>query len=131
MPGRKSSFPTFLAKVMKFKPPTVSTFEAHHPNTTMSFGRLFSSDRLVYRALENTDKDKQLFYDTMSSDPSNLAQSSAELLRPLTSKASDDIMSNLADALLAITICCPVPPDAKGTVDTSGSLTPIVWLTFN
>lgn len=70
----------------------------------MSFDRLFSSTRLIYRALENTPENRDHFLDGVLKDPATLGQSSNKLLKPLTSNDVEKTFSGAADAFLSVVI---------------------------
>jgi RimJ/RimL family protein N-acetyltransferase len=79
----------------------------------MSFDNLFSSSRLIYRALENTPEEKDFFYDIINNDPTTFAQSMNRLIRPLSSEDVDKIFGGAADALLSVRVCLPASEDGE------------------
>lgn len=79
----------------------------------MSFDRLFRSDRLVYRAVEDTPEEKAFLRESWS-DPASYAQATNKLLVPPNAKDLDKDMESLPKALLGVVICLAVEDIDKG-----------------
>lgn len=80
---------------------------------TDSLATLFRSERLIYRAFQNDDKDRAFCYEQITSDPVNYALSDPGLLAPRSRKAEDAMMDELAKSLLAVIICLPPPENEQ------------------
>lgn len=70
----------------------------------------FNSERLVYRAAENTDSDKE-FIQRILNDPTVQKMSTARRKGPLFQKHADDFIKLLQDAFLGVIICLPPSPE--------------------
>jgi RimJ/RimL family protein N-acetyltransferase len=73
----------------------------------VDFRNAFQSQRLVYRAVEDNDEDKNFVQDMIRSDPGIMALQTADLLRPATKDGTEAQMSWFKDCLLAVMICIP------------------------
>lgn len=80
----------------------------------------FRSARLVYRAVEVTEKDKKFIHEQISSDPINSALSGFAMLSPPTSKGTDWLVEKLAGAQLGAMICLPAVTAVGGGADGDG-----------
>ncbi|KAI8627180.1 acyl-CoA N-acyltransferase [Xylariaceae sp. FL1651] len=71
-----------------------------------AFGSAFRSERLVYRAIEDNDRDKNFIFKHLRQDPVSNALASPALHRPFSQLASDQkVELVLKNALLAAMIC--------------------------
>ncbi|KAH6645870.1 acyl-CoA N-acyltransferase [Truncatella angustata] len=75
-------------------------------NTT-KLQRAFRSERLLFRAIEDDDADRQWFYTQVQSDPVSFASLDSSLLRPQIRSRSDAKLSDLQNMLLGVMICLP------------------------
>jgi GNAT superfamily N-acetyltransferase len=92
----------------------------------MSFDHLFSSDRLIYRALENTPENREHFLNVVLKDPATFGQCFNKLLKPLTSNNVEKTFSGAADAFLSVVIY--LKQEARGpTLETP----PVGWLSLD
>jgi RimJ/RimL family protein N-acetyltransferase len=64
----------------------------------------FYSDRLIYRAPEDTPEDKA-FIHTLRSDRTSAENTSRQLIKPLTPKDVDAFLRHLNDCLLGVLVC--------------------------
>lgn len=75
--------------------------------------RAFRSERLVFRAIQDNDADKEWFHEQIQSDPVIFASLDSNILRPQTRSRSDAKLADLRDMLLSVMICLPGSgPDA-------------------
>ncbi|KLU91630.1 hypothetical protein MAPG_10148 [Magnaporthiopsis poae ATCC 64411] len=79
---------------------------------------VFSSERLVFRAMEDNEEDKAWFH-KLKNDPTAFATADLELLRPQTRKRSDEDFLDMAKSTLAVVICLPPPPANETTPETA------------
>lgn len=75
-----------------------------HPDR-MSFGHLFCTKRLVFRALENNSEHTAFIRDIIVDDPETYAQSTDRLLAPLTIDDVERDVAGLVRSLLSVIIC--------------------------
>jgi RimJ/RimL family protein N-acetyltransferase len=64
----------------------------------------FHSDRLIYRAPENTSEDKAFIY-ALRSDRTGAENTSRQLIKPLTHKDVDLFLRHLDESLLGVLVC--------------------------
>jgi len=83
--------------------PPRSTF-GKEPLPMMSLDRLFSSDRLIYRALENTPESRAHYHSVLLQDPETFGQSSNWLLKPPTTNDLEKTFSGAVDVFLSVVI---------------------------
>ncbi len=81
--------------------------------TTDSIDGAFRSARLVYRAVEATERDQKFILEEIMSDPVNVALSSPIMLSPPTMPATLWLTEKLSKAQLGVMICLPPPPAKK------------------
>lgn len=86
---------------------------------TDSLVKVFRSERLIYRAFQNDEKDKAFCYEQITSDPVNYALSDPGLLAPRSRQAEDAMTDDLAKSLLAVVLC--LPADESSTEDQSST----------
>jgi RimJ/RimL family protein N-acetyltransferase len=75
-----------------------------HSPVRMPLDRLFSSDRLIYRYLENTPESREHYLSVLLKDPETYGQSSYRLLSPLTLDDINKTFSGAAATLLSVVI---------------------------
>lgn len=92
----------------------------------MSFSNLFSSDHLVYRALENTAEDQELFTRFILSDPTSYAHGIHLLMQPPSSESIKNTIEWL-NGLLSVTICLPSTGESPASCLNP---VPIGWLSL-
>ncbi|OTB02054.1 hypothetical protein M426DRAFT_323000 [Hypoxylon sp. CI-4A] len=91
----------------------------------------FRSDRLVYRAVNNTPDDENFVY-TIQSDAEAQSGSSYGLLRPESIKSSNEFKQHVAEkCLLGAIICLPSISSDAGGVDEAGEPVGIICLKSN
>lgn len=71
----------------------------------------FKSQRLLYRAIEDTADEKEFYHQSLMTDPVQLAMSDISRLRPASGKKTEDLIKMLQGAMLGVTIC--LQPDSK------------------
>ncbi|KAF3393819.1 hypothetical protein F1880_004633 [Penicillium rolfsii] len=71
----------------------------------------FSSERLRYRAAENTDSDKE-FIQKLLNDPTVQTMSTSRRKGPLCRKGAEDFIKSMQDSLLGVIICLPPSPSS-------------------
>jgi len=96
-------------------------------NSKMAFHNLFSSSRLVYRALENTDRNKEFFTKSILNNPVSYAHCWDVLMKPPSSESVKNTIEWIKD-LLAVTICLPSPGESPAH---SANPMPIGWLNLS
>lgn len=77
---------------------------------TDKFRNLFKSERLVYSALDTTDRSKEFWWKCLSSDPVVSGLAKPSMPRPAVRADSDKSLSDVlsrGDPLLAVLICLP------------------------
>jgi RimJ/RimL family protein N-acetyltransferase len=80
----------------------------------------FNSERLVYRAVENCDSDKEFLQTQILNDPTIQTMSTSRLKRPKSQKTAEDFIKMIQDSLLGVIICLPPPPEISSP-NTDGS----------
>ncbi|KAH8651361.1 acyl-CoA N-acyltransferase [Xylariales sp. PMI_506] len=81
----------------------------------------FKSKRLIYRAIEDNDADKDWYYTQIRADPSSTVMTDGGVLRPQTKARSDEALLDVQKSLLGVVICLP----SATALPTSASSTPI------
>ncbi len=81
---------------------------------TATLRTAFPSERLVYRAVENNDRDKKLISENLDNDPVNMGLSNPSLVRPSPLKQAEWVVEQLNKALLGVVICLPPPAAEAG-----------------
>ncbi|KAK9412714.1 putative Acyl-CoA N-acyltransferase [Seiridium unicorne] len=89
----------------------------------------FRSERLLFRAIEDSEADKEWFYTQIQSDPLGFALLDSNLLRPQTRSRSDAKLADIQQGLLGVLICLPSPTADAG--DSPASSTPIGILSLD
>jgi GNAT superfamily N-acetyltransferase len=79
-----------------------------------SISKAFQSDRLIYRAVENTDEIKQFLNNEIENDPASIALADPGLVRPRGMKHAEWLVENLMKAVLGVIICLPVAGSESG-----------------
>ena len=95
----------------------------------MSPCELFKTDRLLFRAAENTDEDKVFLQQQILNDPVIQMMSTLRLAKPLQKGTADEFIKTLQDNLLGVIICLhakgdhtkPIPIGHLGIFDHHGS----------
>ncbi|KAG8671929.1 hypothetical protein FPOAC2_05290 [Fusarium poae] len=67
--------------------------------------KTYSSDRLVYRALENNEQDTAYIFKFHENDPFNTALADHSLLRPRNKKSSEELISGIQKCALSVMVC--------------------------
>lgn len=65
----------------------------------------FVSERLLYRAVEDSDEDKAFFQNELSNDPTTQALVSPALQRPASKKNIESFIKDMEDSMLGVIIC--------------------------
>ncbi|KAH7026380.1 acyl-CoA N-acyltransferase [Microdochium trichocladiopsis] len=65
----------------------------------------FTSARLSYRAVEDTEAEKTWYHEHIRSDPVTFGLGDSNLVRPQTKTKSDDHLSGISKSLLGVVIC--------------------------
>lgn len=73
----------------------------------------FRSKRLVYRAFEDNEADKQFFFAQIESDPVNTTLADLNMTQPRSRKQTDLLAKRIADSTLGVMICIPPAGDSK------------------
>ncbi|KAJ5946188.1 acyl-CoA N-acyltransferase [Penicillium verhagenii] len=76
---------------------------------TLSKG--FVSERLLYRAVEDSDEDKEFIWKELENDPNTQSLTSVALHRPLSKKGAESHLKMLQETLLAVIVC--IRPDTS------------------
>jgi RimJ/RimL family protein N-acetyltransferase len=92
----------------------------------MSFDHLFSSDRLLFRAFDNSPENKAYFHDLTLNDPTSLAQSSNSLLKPPSTDDIDKMFNGAADTFLSVTVYLK-----QEVGQPTASTPPVGWLSLD
>jgi RimJ/RimL family protein N-acetyltransferase len=71
----------------------------------------FTSERLLYRAAESTDSDKE-FIQRLLNDPTIQTMSTGRRKGPLFQKDAENFIKSMQDALLGVIICLPPSPES-------------------
>ncbi|KAJ3577448.1 hypothetical protein NPX13_g3119 [Xylaria arbuscula] len=75
---------------------------------TLALGGAFRSERLIYRAIEDSEADKDFFYTQIQLDPVTSALSNPAIHRPSSRRESDEWVERLTkNPLLSVIICLP------------------------
>lgn len=78
----------------------------------------WKSERLIYRALEDSDADRAFVHEAIAGDPIGFALGYSEALRPQSRSMSDAIFDQLRKKGLSVVICLPgatVPKEGQET----------------
>jgi RimJ/RimL family protein N-acetyltransferase len=82
---------------------------------TARIANAYSSERLIYRAIENNDKDIDYLFKCHESDPLNAVLAGPSLIRPKNRKSAEDLMSKLQKCTLCVMVCLsPSESEAQG-----------------
>lgn len=73
----------------------------------------FRSDRLLFRAIEDSEADQRWFYTRIQSDPVAFALLDSSVLRPQIRSRSDEKLADLQKGLLGVMICLPAYHDGE------------------
>lgn len=79
----------------------------------------FNSERLVYRAVEDCDSDKEFLQNGILNDPTIQTMSTSRIKRPKSLKTAEDFVKMIQDSLLGVIICLPPPPETSTPVTNS------------
>ncbi|KIM96789.1 hypothetical protein OIDMADRAFT_131227 [Oidiodendron maius Zn] len=75
---------------------------------------LFTTERLVFRAVESTEDDTAFFHKHIMSDPVYQLCYNRVLPKPATLKNAEDYIKSIQETMLGVIIClAPSPADAK------------------
>ncbi|KAI1850189.1 hypothetical protein JX265_013468 [Neoarthrinium moseri] len=91
----------------------------------MSSPNAFRSQRLYYRAVEDTDFDRQWFHTQIQSDPAVFSLFDPSVVRPQTRSQSDSKLADIQKGLLGVFICLPPQNTTTQDADILEKLTPI------
>lgn len=93
----------------------------------------FKSERLLYRAVEDSNDDGAFFHKYIMNDPVHQVFARSNLRRPYTEKAAQDFVKKLQDTILSVMICLPQNKRDLGIqVDERGSApTPIGFMSLS
>ncbi|CAI7629300.1 unnamed protein product [Penicillium bialowiezense] len=80
---------------------------------------LYKSERLVYRAPEDSAEDKEFFQRSILNDKTIQTMSTMRLKRPSPKAATDAFIKSMQEAILGVIICLPV--DTPEEADTAAS----------
>ncbi|EHL02848.1 putative Uncharacterized N-acetyltransferase YoaA [Glarea lozoyensis 74030] len=84
---------------------------------TAGIEKLFRSARLIYRAVEDDQEDKNFMY-KIQSDVAALASSDSDLLKPMTTKEANSHHAYVSSrTLLGVIICLPNPERTYISID--------------
>ncbi|KAI6771798.1 hypothetical protein HG531_009423 [Fusarium graminearum] len=86
--------------------------------------KTYSSERLIYRALENNEQDTAYIFKFHENDPFNTALSDHSLLRPRNKKSSEDLITAIQKASLSVMVCLS-PSEAQAQDIESSDPVPI------
>jgi RimJ/RimL family protein N-acetyltransferase len=92
----------------------------------MSFDNLFSSDRLVFRAFDNSPENKAFFLNLALNDPTTIARSVSRLLKPPASEDIDRLFNGAADSFLSVTIYLK-----QEGIQPTASTPPVGWVSLD
>lgn len=79
---------------------------------TDDLAKVFQSKRLVYRAFENDEKDRDFLYSFTENDPVNSALSNLSMIKPRSRANAEWVAENLAKSTLAVMIHLLPPPSS-------------------
>ncbi|KAK7751019.1 hypothetical protein SLS62_007004 [Diatrype stigma] len=85
---------------------------------TDGFATAFKSKRLIYRAFENNEHDKN-FLHQIENDPVAAALSTPSKVRPRSTKSTEWVAESLSKSVLAVMVCLP-PPGHSGAFSGEG-----------
>ncbi|KAJ5513666.1 Acyl-CoA N-acyltransferase [Penicillium fimorum] len=90
--------------------------------STQALGQLSKSNRLVYRAAENSEEDIAFFHDQIINDETIQTLSTGRLPRPSHKKSAEEFIKNIQESLLGVIICLPpqnsIDPDMESPTET-------------
>ena len=108
--------------------PTNHTIESSHQLFVImnaeSIANAYCSERLIYRALENNDKDIDYLFKYHESDPLNAVLAGPSLIRPKNRKSAEDLMDKLQKCTFCVMVCLS-PSEAKAQGIESSDPVPI------
>ncbi|KAF7555507.1 hypothetical protein G7Z17_g2165 [Cylindrodendrum hubeiense] len=92
----------------------------------------FQSERLVYRALENNEEDRQFLHTQIDNDPMNTALFDPRVIQPRSLNHVELLANALTRSTLAVMICLPEGVTAEQGIDkpTDVKPTPIGFVVF-
>jgi ribosomal protein S18 acetylase RimI-like enzyme len=70
---------------------------------------LYKSERLIYRAPEDTTEDKEFLHNSILNDSTIQTMSGLRLKRPQHKKGAEDFLKAFHEAILGVMICLPAP----------------------
>ncbi|CAG7972270.1 unnamed protein product [Penicillium salamii] len=79
---------------------------------------LFKSERLIYRAPEDTPEDKEFIHSSILNDQTIQGMSTLRLSRPTNKNAADEFIKTLQGFVLGVLICLPVTSEDNTTSET-------------
>ncbi|KAJ8124270.1 hypothetical protein O1611_g9371 [Lasiodiplodia mahajangana] len=74
---------------------------------TSAIGAAFRSGRLIYRAIEDNEADRNFYFTQLLSDPVTSALGDPSIHRPKSKSLGDQWVENSKHALLAVMVCLP------------------------
>ncbi|OAF56123.1 hypothetical protein VC83_07433 [Pseudogymnoascus destructans] len=112
MPGRGSvshlRFAHGVKQINAFHHYKINTNISIHPNTSRNMASSFSSERLIYRGLEGTPRDKAFILSILS-DRTSSENTTNYLVKPASSADVDSFMRGFREAFLGVLVCTPNP----------------------
>jgi GNAT superfamily N-acetyltransferase len=81
---------------------------------TANLEKAFESKRLIYRAVEDNDADKNWFHTQVQNDPTAFCMSEFSVLRPQVKSRNDEKLAEMAKYLLGVIICLKPTAAAAG-----------------
>ncbi|KAK3937267.1 hypothetical protein QBC46DRAFT_366359 [Diplogelasinospora grovesii] len=94
---------------------------------------LFCSKRLIHRAVENDEHDKQ-FLGQLEGDPVSIALADPGLIEPRSKKHTDWLVEELSKAVLGVMVCLTASPSSKEKApsdkEEASKPTPIGYVAF-
>lgn len=102
--------------------PNLARFGFAMEEVTAVFATAYTSKRLVYRDIENTDADKELLHAFGPANHVSWGLISGRMFRDVSKKANFDVLGKLleSDLLLKVLICLPTIP--RGEIEELGQL---------
>ncbi len=93
----------------------------------------FKSERLLYRAVEDSNDDKVFFHKYIMNDPVHQVFARSNLRRPYTEKAAQDFVKKVQDAIISVVICLPKNKHDLGVQadESDSALTPIGFMSLS
>ncbi|CAG7915998.1 unnamed protein product [Penicillium olsonii] len=82
---------------------------------------LFKSERLLYRAPEDSAEDKEFIHSSIINDNTIQTMSTMRLSRPANKSAADEFIKQMHGAVLGVLICLPAPTSEDKTTTSEGS----------